>query len=189
MKNSIALIATVLVCLGMCTGVSAAPITITPDSGVLDDTRYEGAEFASTRELRGIVGDIVGDLPELWKAEVGDASDPSTTYEGPLAGNYSATFSNSAGDPSDVLIEYLGGAVVGPEAWLVIKDGNNAPYWYLFNLTALGWDGESDITVEGFWPGEGAISHVALVPEPGTLALLGLGLIGFAVARRGLATH
>ncbi len=47
-----------------------------------------------------------------------------------------------------------------------------------------------DIILTDFWPGRGAISHVAIyggdrtVPEPGTLALFGAPLIGFGLARR-----
>lgn len=188
MKYLTKFIAGVLVYLVASLAASAALI-ITPTTGVLDDTRYEGDAFVPTSVLRGIVSDITGGLPELWKAEVGDDDNPFTTYEGPLAGNYTAAFSGTPLDPSNVLIEYVSGQVVGPEAWLVIKDGRNQPYWYVFNLTALGWDGMEEISVEGFWPAGGAISHVALVPEPGTLALLGLGLLGFGFARRGIAAR
>jgi hypothetical protein len=47
-----------------------------------------------------------------------------------------------------------------------------------------------DLVLTGFWPQNGAISHVALygtatsVPEPATLSLLGAGLIGVFLGRR-----
>lgn len=188
MKIFTKFIAAALVYLGASLSASG-DIIITPDTGVLNDTRFQGTEWASTSVLRGIVAGITGGLPELWKAEVGDEDDPTTTYEGPLSGSYTASFSNTALDPSDVLIEYVGGAVADQQTWLVIKDGRHAPYWYVFNLTALGWDGTEAISVSGFWPNGGAISHVALVPEPGTLALLGLGLLGFGLSRRGRSAH
>ena len=67
---------------------------------------------------------------------------------------------------------------------MLVKDGDNCPVWYLFDIS--GWDGVSDINLTGFWPGQGAISHVAIysVPEPGTLALLAIGLAGAGLSRR-----
>jgi hypothetical protein len=70
-----------------------------------------------------------------------------------------------------------------------VKDGKQSPAWYLFNLTALGWNYTSPLNLSGFWPGRGAISHVAMygatsVPEPATLSLLGVGALSLVVARR-----
>jgi len=104
--------------------------------------------------------------------------------EGDLAGSYTTTFSNTATDPEDALIEYDGGTIVGPTAYLLVKDGNSRPAWYLFNLTTLGWDGMEDLVLEGFWPGKGAISHVSLYGGTGTTVPDGgsmLVLLGSAV--------
>jgi hypothetical protein len=59
-------------------------------------------------------------------------------------------------------------------------------------LFRLAWNGLETITLENFWPNQGAISHVTLyggtpttrVPEPGTMGLLGAGLLAFGFLRR-----
>ena len=117
------------------------------------------------------------DLVELYKMDVGGPE------SGPLQGSYETTFNNTPSDPADADIVYVGGDIVGPDAYLLVKDGNQTPAWYLFYLTGLGWDGMDTLDLNNFWPNQGAISHVTLygiqsVPEPATAFLVGLGLIG-----------
>jgi hypothetical protein len=122
------------------------------------------------------IGGILGTSIELYKQNVGGSE------EGSLASSYVTTFYNTPSDPSGALIDYVGGPYVGPIAFLLVKDGNQTPAWYLFNLTDFGWNGTDDLLLSGFWPAQGAISHVTLyghaVPEPAIMLLLGLGLIG-----------
>ena len=119
----------------------------------------------------------------LYKSNVGGGE------EGPLAGSYRTTYSNTQSDPSNALIEYTGGpSIGGDEIWLLIKDGKHDPAWYLFDLDELDWDGISDLILSNFWPGNGAISNVSLygtpVSEPATMLLLGAGLLGIALFGR-----
>jgi hypothetical protein len=124
---------------------------------------------------------------EQYKQNVGGSE------EKPLAGSYETTFSNTPSDPSAAEIVWTGGSFLTGQMYLFVKDGNNYPAWYLFDLTALEWDGRETLELSGFWPGRGAISHVSFfggvssVPEPATLSLLGLGLFGLAAIRRRMA--
>ncbi len=174
-------------------------LAITPSSGVLNSTRWEGNEngqAAIDTVLDGIVTDITDH--ELYKANVGDEDNPATVEEGPLAPNYATTFANPPLDPAEATITHTGGAFVGPTAYLLVKGGappTVSPHWYFYNLTALGWNGTETLELSGFWPNQGAISHVTLyggrgtsVPDGGSsVALLGAVLLGFAPLRRFLA--
>ena len=116
---------------------------------------------------------------ELYKDDVGGVE------SGAFAGSYSTTYNL---DFSEVTIEWTGGDFISDNPFLLVKDGNQNPAWYLFDLgtLALDWTGMEDLVLTDFWPGNGAISHVALyggstpVPEPATMLLFGLGLLGIA---------
>ena len=110
---------------------------------------------------------------------------------GPYAGSYTTWFYNDIGDPGDALLFYIGGSQIDcPSCYLAIKDGNQTPAYYFYNLSA--WNGSETLSLEDFWPGNGAISHISIwgrstptsVPEPSTMALLGLGLLAIAFTQR-----
>ena len=127
-------------------------------------------------------------VTEAYKADVGAASDT-----GPFAGSYSTEFANTSSDPADFKITYGSGPSIScPNCYLLVKDGKNEPFQYLFNISS--WNGTDTIFGTGFWPQNGAISHVAIytgagsVPEPASLLLLGAGMAGMAFFRRKTAS-
>ena len=181
MKLGLKVFAVAVLALGL--AVSAQALTITPTSGSLGVSRWSGPE-TSQSAINAVIAGIMGASTELYKQDFGGGE------SGPLAGSYQTQFFNSA---QDATITWVGGSYVGPVAFALVKDGNNNPGWYLFNLTTIGaWNGRTDLEFENFWVDNGAISHVALygttgtsVPDGGSVAmLLGVALMGLAGFRR-----
>jgi PEP-CTERM motif-containing protein len=124
-------------------------------------------------------------LALLYKADVGT----TVSEEGLFAPFYETEFLNSPTDPSGAEItNSLVAWITCGECYLAIKDGYHSPGYYFYDLS--GWNGKETITLADFWPQQGAISHVSIwgdrqsVPEPGTLSLLGAGLLLAAFGSR-----
>jgi len=174
----------------------AKSLTLTPADctpGVcVTDAALGSPSNPDALDIAGFVG-TTSTLSLLYKAEVGG------TDSGLFADDYATRFANSGTDPEDAFISWLGGDFIdacGVECYLSVKDGNHDPSLYIFDLTGA-WDGQELISLTDFWAptiedpqGKGAISNVAIwgtstsVPEPGTLALFGLGLLGLALSRK-----
>jgi len=168
------------------TTLSASALTITPSTGVLNVSRWQGDDNSNFNAdaIEAAIG-VGGQLTEVYKQDIGAVAD-----SGSAASAYVTTFSNSASDPSDALIDFISGTPIsGTSIFLYVKDGDQSPAYYIFNIS--GWNGTDDINLRDFWPEQGAISHVAIltgtatVPDGGaTVALLGLGIAALGVGRR-----
>ena len=158
-------------------------LSITPGAEILKSNTIGPGMPA----IRAAIASAIGNATELYK------KDAKTLSEGGgLAGSYETSFLGTAGDCSGATISHVGGTFVQPNAYLLVKDGNHTPMWYLFDLSnsPFDWNGTETLELSGFWAGVGgSISHVSIygasVPDGGaTVAMLGLGLLGLAVWNR-----
>jgi hypothetical protein len=166
----------------------AAPIVLTPGTpGVIAaNLGPSNCEPGCVYAAFGLAND--GSLTLLYKQNVGSSE------SGTFASSYSTAFFNTPSDPADATITYGAGPFINcGTCLLAIKDGNNNPSYYFYNLAA--WNGLDSIVMTGFWPQQGAISHVSIwgvsapstgaqVPAPASLPLLGTGLAGLVARRR-----
>jgi hypothetical protein len=198
MKFGKKLFGEVLVGVGLLVGVSAVSAAPTVTYGASSGTQCATTNDSSQTAVEPLVESAAcanGNVNLLYKADVGSQLNPATIETGSFAGSYNTVFFNTALDPEDATISFTGGLAIDCSlgCFLSVKDGNATPATYVFNIS--NWDGTSDIVMLNFWEdARGAISNVAIwgpgggkVPEPGTLGLLGLGMLGLVALRRRLA--
>lgn len=186
-------IASAVMVAGVALTPNAQAILITPATPNVNGTNSgEGkTDPLNASQVEDILGLASGTLTEAYKSD--EDGDSVGTDSGDFAASYRTSFSNPVGDPANATIRYDGSPdpfISGSTIWLAVKDGNHAPWFYLFDIS--GWDGTEIIELVGFWPSRGAISHVSIftggssVPDAGTtLVLMGAGLLAVAgIGRR-----
>jgi len=177
---------TILCVMGMAFGMASAAVALPITTATTPQWSGSVPHNPDAGDIATIV-EYEGTLEDLYKQDVGGPE------SGSFAASYDTAFSNTPTDPEDATITYQSGEeyITGDPLYLLVKDGNHDPIWYIFDITD--WNGTEPILIEDFWVDGGAISHVSIygptaVPEPGTLLLFGFGLLGVAGIRRRL-TH
>lgn len=178
--NFKSVIAALIGLVALCGSVGASALVIDPaQCGVTlsCDTGNQNSNSAIVAAVQALYPGIV----EVYKQDVGGGE------SGASSGDYTTSFFNSALDPSEALVQWDGPGIIDcNDCWLLVKDGNQQPSWYLINLT--GWDGQEDLELENFWPANGAISHVSIfvrpIPIPAGVWLFASALIGLTGLRR-----
>lgn len=171
---------------------SASALDIDPSDATFTSNETGNLSAADVEDITGC-----DNLTELYKSDAND--DGSGTDSGPFADSYNTTFSNDADDPEDADIVHVNGEPSIPPQddclWLLVKDGSQSPAQYLIDLSALGWNGTESLNLTGFWPQQGAISHIAIygtvngngVPDGGlTIVLLGAAISAIGLVSRRL---
>lgn len=166
-----------LMVLGMMSDANALQITISNYLANGDQT--------SQAQINTAIASYIGTATALYNAD----DNNGLVESGSLAASYATDFDPDT-KPETATITYVTGPFINSQAYLLVKDGNHSPSWYLYDLTALGWTGTQPIVIEQLWPGGGNISHATIygsstaVPEPTTMLILGFGLLGLAGVRR-----
>ncbi|ACL73376.1 protein of unknown function DUF1555 [Thioalkalivibrio sulfidiphilus HL-EbGr7] len=170
---------------------NAQSFELTPDD-MIERYYHPSGQCAGEAAQAGCIADVFGledgsSLSLLYRSDFGGSD------SGELASSYTTTFFPEAGDPYNAYIRWEGPDLIScPECYLVVKDGNTNPNYYFYAFEVGDWDGMETISLLGFWEEtRGAISHVSIyggkpvgVPEPGPLALLGIGLLAMTMAAR-----
>jgi hypothetical protein len=216
MKCAAAVIGALALVVSTSAQAHAASIVLTPSTaGVIGaDLGPANCEPGCVETVFGLPsGSLAGAL--LYKSDLGGSD------SGAFSASYSAAYFNTPNDPQDATVSWLEGspAINCVSCYLAIKGGNQSFSYYMYDLAlAQGsnviWDGLMRIIMTGFWPQQGAISHVSIwglsngivsppvgtpgggtpgggtgaqqVPEPASLLLFafGMGVTAFAIRRR-----
>jgi hypothetical protein len=111
-----------------------------------------GPENDTTTILSTISG-LIGTDTETYKDDQGDGE------EGSAKESYSITYNQDLSG-AEIVWDGAPDNYITEPSYLLVKGGEQDPSWYLFDI--LSWDGMATISLSGFWPGKGSISHISI---------------------------
>jgi hypothetical protein len=111
-----------------------------------------GSENNTPAILTAIAG-WVGTDTEVYK------DDQETSESGSAKQWYSTTYNRDLSRAEIVWDATADNYITGP-SYLLVKGGKQEPTWYLFDIGS--WDGMATLSLSGFWPLKGSISHISI---------------------------
>lgn len=111
-----------------------------------------GSENNTPAILRAIAGWVETDT-EAYKDDLGESESGSAK---PL---YSTTYNRDLSRAEIVWDATADNYITGP-SYLLVKGGEQEPAWYLFDIAS--WNGMATLSLSGFWPLKGSISHISI---------------------------
>lgn len=180
----------ILLCAAFLISTQAHALVIDPFTPINSGSILDfGDENSNAAIIAAVETELGTDVYSYYKDNQGGLE------EGPFQDSYETRYAYTGSDVTGAEISWVGPDTINLPAYLIVKDGNSSPNWYLFDLSFDfdpngPWDGKETITLQNFFLAatddpEGSISHVEIVgttpvPEPATMLLLGSGLIGLA---------
>jgi hypothetical protein len=132
-----------------CNNLNALAVTLnlTPSIAI-----SSGPENNTPAILIAISG-WLGTATETYKDDEGGSE------SGSAKGWYSTTYNQDLSG-AEIVWDAAINAYITEPSYLLVKGGKQEPAWYLFDISS--WDGMATISLSGFWPGKGSISHIAI---------------------------